>query len=345
MPRDYNPAVGIKSDLSIVTVKTVEDLVDQVNNASPGITVRVAPGTYTLTNTTGKIAIPSGVTLQGAGIGQTIITNDGTLAGALIDQAGATEDVYGIGAEVIESKTVTTDTAADAGNVSKGDLLNIDDGGFGFVTYAAEDGNPGTGVIDLADRLPQAIGATSNVTVFTGFTQDIAIKGLSIVAEGVGTTNGINLKDTINPVVRDVKIDGPGSDDNSGAINIWNVVNPQIDVISDHYNSRCLFYYITGGFINFRAIGGLSEDGSGTGKLNDWANVCYSNVNYLSSGGTGTYCMDMSYSFRNLLDFVIVDACSTKAFAMGGTSDENRINYTCFDGITNNGTGNSLSGT
>jgi hypothetical protein len=81
IPHLFNVFCGLLAVLTLGTslltaatanVSTVSALVAAVNNGSAGDTIRIAPGTYALT---ASLTPKAGMTIQGAGIGLTVLTN------------------------------------------------------------------------------------------------------------------------------------------------------------------------------------------------------------------------------------------------------------------------------
>ena len=164
-------------------VTNVSELTAAVAAASAGDTIKLAPGTYTLTET---LTIGTdGLTIQGAGIGQTII--EGSFADSLIDINGTSIGGYGIAAISQWATSGVTDTAAEAGNISEGNILSVVSSTYprGITTIAASDGVAGTGAFTFIHPIPGSgmIDAAGSVYVSTPIS-NVSLLGVTLSGSG-----------------------------------------------------------------------------------------------------------------------------------------------------------------
>lgn len=208
-------AVGIiNGQLTTDTIKTVSNVTDleaTVAAASAGDIIIVAPGTYTLTSVTGPLVIPDGVTLKGSGKDQTIITEDGSLTNnKLVEMETTAVGTYNTAGVAVWGTTATTDTAAEAANVSEGDLLvHLEQTNWEYyLAEATADGVPGTGALAFWPPTPHVISnvATSAVTVYTSVPNNVVIEDLTLQGDGANTTHGVSMTACKNIIIRNVRI-------------------------------------------------------------------------------------------------------------------------------------------
>ena len=136
---------------AFVGVETMAQLENAITNASSGDTIKIAPGTYIITDSTLDLAgLPDGVTIDG-GNKESVIFQANDTDFHYISALPAITAV-GIGAATEGDLSVTTDTAGDAANWSVGGLITIRSGEGS--TKAAETNivtsvNAGTGVVGV----------------------------------------------------------------------------------------------------------------------------------------------------------------------------------------------------
>lgn len=314
-------------------VATVAGLVSAVTNASAGETIKIRPGTYTLTE---SLVIPSGVTFQGSGVGQTILT--GTFAGSLILGDNSSVGTYDIGAIAAFGLTGTTDTAAEAGNITKGDILYIDDGGTDekFVVEATTDGVAGTGVFAFGVNLPLSVAATSTVEVFNSMNENITIKDLTLLGDDTNTTHGINMtanKNVVidNVVVKDVTLYGL-------------ILNKAVDckVKMKVENAALGTFSTMGTNCDIDVTCYNCDSGTFSGVVNEFH---WSNLNFKYYGGTPSDSTSVfNRCHRNMINLKVSTTSSVRSVNLS-TSDENIVNVTSQQAVLDGGTGNQVTST
>jgi len=222
IPRNRRPSRYLEVD-------NVADLVAAVAAAVAGDHVHMLPGTYTLTAATGPLEPSSGVELTGSGVDQTTITEDGTLAGPLISFPEVVVGTYGVGAIALWASAGVTDVAAEAGNISDGDVLYlVDGGGSEFLTSVADgDGVPGSGAFDFQDRTPTPLNAASTMQVSTPTTH-VKMSGFTLLGDGANTTYGIEGYSLVDCEFTDIVID----DTITSGHNLWRMVRCTIDLLT-----------------------------------------------------------------------------------------------------------------
>ena len=97
MGRIIKQSVPIVTTEPYVFVTNVTELYAAISAATAGTIIKMEPGTYTLSLAGGDyLSLPNGVTLEGAGQNQTIITDDGTLSDTLIKIEGTAGSSYNV---------------------------------------------------------------------------------------------------------------------------------------------------------------------------------------------------------------------------------------------------------
>ena len=300
------------------------ELVACISGASAGDVLYAAAGTYTLTSVTGPLALVSGVTLRGAGIGQTIITQDGSLSDDLIQMGGAAVGAYGVdncaGAALAQwAVSACTDTHGDAGNITTGDLIYfVDPGGERMVSVATADGNGGTGAFSWAHPLPLSLANTTTANVYGTYTTDITIERLTVDAEAAATDMAINVSLSQGLTIRDVEILGPGSSNTEPALNVEICVGGTISgLIIDGYDYRATFT-VTEFDIDMVGRGGA---GSPDNRIVMWNRCNYNHIRDNSSGGTATNLHQVEFSHRNHIYIISSDNVTNAAIHNGSTEN------------------------
>ena len=306
--------------------------------AVAGDTIQMAEGTYTLTNGTGSLSFVSGVTLSGAGIGRTIITQDGTLADNLIEFVGSAVGTYGIAAAAQWATTGAADTAAEAGNVTAGDLLHLQDPATGerFLTVATANGNPGTGALAWAHPLPILMGATATVTVYDTYTEDITIRDLTVQAESGATDSALYFLASKNLTIEDVELLGPNNANTDPAFAALFLVGGHATGLTiDGFAYRGL-WILTEYTVDMQCRGGAGNPG---GELNQWSRIAYSHIRDNSSGGTTTNLHRLERSHRS--HWYIISSDNVTNCMIFNAATENVYETTCRGATDLNGsTGN-----
>jgi len=140
-----------------------------------------------------------------------IITS--TFAGLIMQAVSANSPgTYNVGAIAVNAFQVTFDTAAEAGNVTEGDMLVFRDGSEGFSAIATADGDPGTGVVTF-DATPGILLAAGTTTclVYDQPIKRILFENLIIRGDGVNTTRGLQCIGCDNLTVRNVRVENTTS--------------------------------------------------------------------------------------------------------------------------------------
>jgi len=159
----------------------------------------VPPGTYNFI--TSVLTPPSNVTIRGAGIDATILKVSGTFPNNVTVQIPMTltgtpwpsgPTTYAINAPTLGASTITTTTAADAGNFSAGMIIFITGpthgtsfwypGWYTTVVSAVA----GTGVITLAETLPIGGSALTLCQQIVTLPQNICIRDMTILGGSSG---------------------------------------------------------------------------------------------------------------------------------------------------------------
>ena len=334
-----NPTESPVAVMSIVPVKTVEDLVSNAASLPAGSTLYVNPGTYTLTSATGPLIVGNGVTIRGAGEEQTIITEDGSLADSLIKMVNTPVGTYNIGALAAWAITGTTDTAAEAGNINDGDILYFEDSAAAekMVALANGAGNPGTGAFNFFYEATTGFDAASTMKVYNTYSSDITIENLTLLGDGANTTNGIEITGGKNICVRNVKI--------RNLIGYGLLLSACLDstFVAKCYDSSLATY----------VVGGLTDCVLDIKSLNcASANNCvvilyvyYSTVSVKTFGATpGDSVINFKRSHSNITRFISSTPTSVRSLILE-SSDENIVEASLRGTLTNSGTGNSLLAT
>jgi len=332
-PRRNGAAWG---DTATCYADDITELLACLSGASAGDLVYAAAGTYTTTNALGVFTVPSGVTFQGAGRGQTILTQDGSLADDIVKMDGVATGTYGIGAAGQWATTGTTGTAADAGNVVAGDVLHFDDPASGerMDTYATANGNPGTGAIAWQHPLPVALGATTTVAVYGTYTQNVTLRDFTVQAEATATDSAIRLLASRDLIIEDVELLGPNSANTEPALQPVFVVGGSIHAtIADwDYRSSAAMTEVS---MDLQCRGG---SGSSASLFHNMNRVSYSWITINDSGGTTTDDVVFTRGHRNQISITSSDNV-TNALELN-SSDDNVYHLTARGAPSDSGVGN-----
>jgi hypothetical protein len=168
-----------------VSVSDINSAITAVSAAGGGRVVLPA-GTITIAS---RIILKSGVTLMGAGMEATKIVNTSGSSpdNIAIDGRGVLGSNYAINVPTEGALTVTTTTAANAGNFATGSLIALSGDLYGqdyvplWITTVASV-NAGTGVITLNEKLRRA--DLSKVHVVTSQVTNIGVQDLTISSTG-----------------------------------------------------------------------------------------------------------------------------------------------------------------
>jgi Pectate lyase superfamily protein/Collagen triple helix repeat (20 copies) len=209
------PGTPLPSTVSITAFGGVGDGVtdnltpfqNAISSFSPnGGTIYLPPGTWYSSN---GWDIPSNINLQGAGPQTILIGNPsaplpndytvivyGTLTGSGNHGISGTPVTYPINAPTAGTNTVTTTTAADAGNFNANDVISISGGKHGTGLWypiwntSVVSANASTGVITLAEPLILGGTALTLVQKVLVYPQNIRISDLTISIPAGATTGG-----------------------------------------------------------------------------------------------------------------------------------------------------------
>jgi len=331
-------AIGIiNGKINEVTlVNNVTDLASAVTTAKAGDTIRIAPGTYTLTS---SLVIPSGVTLQGSGVGQTTLY--GAFADALIKMENASVGPYGVAALTAWANSGTTDTAGDATNINDGDILFLQDGGGSekFTSTAFGNGNPGTGAYKLRHEVPIAFNVSSTLTVYNVYSSDIVIEKLTLLGDSSNTTNGISITGGKNICVRDVKIKNCVH----APLLLQSVVESNFEYKGFDSTNNCL-RVVAGGITDCKVS--LSSYNCATAANS--VVVMYSYYSDLSVVTFGSTPSDTTFNFnlcqRNIIRVISSTTAGVRTLQLN-SSDDNIVHCSSQMAVLDSGTGNQITST
>jgi len=336
-----NPTESPVAVMSIVPVKTVEDLVSNAASLPAGSTLYVNPGTYTLTSATGPLIVGNGVTIRGAGEDQTIITEDGSLADALIKMENASVGTYGVAALTAWANSGTTDTAAEAGNINDGDILFLQDGGGSekFTSTAFGNGNPGTGAYKLRHEVPIAFNVSSTLTVYNVYSSDIVIEKLTLLGDSSNTTNGISITGGKNIRVRDVKIKNCVH----APLLLQSVVESNFEYKGFDSTNNCL-RVVAGGITDCK----VSLRSYNCATAANSVVVMYSYYSDLSIVTFGSTPSDTTFNFnychRNIIRVISSTTAGVRTMQLN-SSDDNIVHCSSQMAVLDSGTGNQITST
>ena len=278
-------AVGIiNGHLTTDTIKTVSNVAEltaAVSGASAGDTIRIAPGTYTLTES--LVIDTDNITIQGAGFGQTII--EGSFADPLIIINGTSIGGYGIAAISQWATSGVTDTAAEAGNISEGNMLSVVSSTYprGITTIADSDGVAGTGAFTFIHPIPGSgmIDAAGSVYV-SDPVKNVSLLGVTLSGSGsieqlLRCIYTINLK-------LDIETIGSGTS-GYGAFDILYSIKPTGRIIVNNFTGTRMGHVMrtTEADLFIDVMGGSYTGGTETILMNA---PCYSRFNIRGFGFT-----------------------------------------------------------
>jgi len=313
---------------TIKTVSSVAELTAAVSGATAGDIIRMAPGTYTLTET--LVVSTDGVTIQGAGFGQTII--EGSFADPLIVISGTSIGGYGIAAISQWATSGVTDTAAEAGNISEGNILSVVSSTYprGITTIADSNGVAGTGAFTFIHPIPGSgmIDADGSVYVSDPL-KNVSLLGVTLSGSGsieelLKSHYAINLK-------LDIETTGSGTS-GYGAFEIRYSVKPTGRIIVNNFTGTRmghvmrtteadLFIDVMGGSytggtetillnapcysrFNIRGFGFTTSNTTFTYQDRGYNNMYYLNEGAKSISGGSNKGMHSLYSFENMIRYV-----------------------------------------
>ena len=281
--------------IATYTVSTVGELTAAVANAGTGDIIFVKPGTYTLTES--LVISADGVKIQGAGFGQTII--EGSFADSLIVISGTSIGGYDIAAISQWATSGVTDTAADAGNISEGNILSVVSSTYprGITTIADSDGVAGTGAFTFIHPIPGSgmIDAAGSVYV-SDPVKNVSLLGVTLSGSGsieqlLRCIYTINLK-------LDIETTGSGTS-GYGAFDILYSIKPTGRIIVNNFTGTRMGHVMrtTEADLFIDVMGGSYTGGTETILMNA---PCYSRFNirgfgFTTSNTTFTY-QDRGYN-------------------------------------------------
>lgn len=316
---------------------SIEEIVEIINN-KPG-KYFLNKGNYILNSSSGALSPGSGTIIHGAGKGQTIITEDGSLADDLIKIVNIPNGTYNIGALAAWAIAGTTDTAAEAANINDGDILYFEDSAAAekMVALANGAGNPATGAFNFFYEAATGFDAASTMKVYNTYSSDITIENLTLLGDGANTTNGIEITGGKNICVRNVEarnLTGYG-------LLLSACLDSSFDIKC--YDSSLATY----------VVGGLTDCVLDIKSLNcASANNCvvilyvyYSMVSVKTFGATpGDSVINFKRSHSNITKFISSTPTAVRSLILE-SSDENIVEASLKSTLTNSGTGNSLLAT
>jgi len=220
-------------------VGSVSELTSALSAASAGDTIFMLPGTYTITST---LRVPTGVYLQGSGVGQTIIYT--TSATYLVRAYGSWSSDYNLDTNAQWDSTLDLNPGSNANLFSEGDLVWLYDDASGGtsipreqVSLATADGsNP---EIYVSPQTFQTYAGNGTVARMAAPVWGVRISDMTIRGDG-GSKVGLDLYGCVEPRVWNVRVE-----DCQGGSAVWvrRCLNPHVEVSMDN----CTRFYLEGG--------------------------------------------------------------------------------------------------